>query len=107
MRALGFDVKKAHVQELMRSYDKQNTGFITQSDFEEISGSSLHLKLYLMLHFKLLHVHLLGGSAAWDDSLKLVCFLRFGASHAAANSDAEVSGERSLGRALESVSTFR
>lgn len=36
MRALGFDVKKAHVQELMRSYDKQNTGHITQSDFEEI-----------------------------------------------------------------------
>ncbi|CDJ41778.1 centrin, putative [Eimeria necatrix] len=36
MRALGFDVKKAYVQELMRSYDKQNTGFITQSDFEEI-----------------------------------------------------------------------
>ncbi|CDJ34225.1 centrin, putative [Eimeria mitis] len=37
MRALGFEVKKAQVQEIMRSYDKQNTGFITQSDFEEIS----------------------------------------------------------------------
>ncbi|CDJ61890.1 hypothetical protein EMWEY_00046000, partial [Eimeria maxima] len=36
MRALGFEVKKAQVQEIMRSYDKQNTGFITQSDFEEI-----------------------------------------------------------------------
>lgn len=41
MRALGFDVKKAHVQELMRSYDKQNTGFITQNDFEEISAPPL------------------------------------------------------------------
>lgn len=36
MRALGFEVKKAEVLELMREYDKQNTGQIDYSDFLEI-----------------------------------------------------------------------
>jgi len=36
MRALGFDVKKAEVQELMRDYDRHQTGFIVYDDFREI-----------------------------------------------------------------------
>ncbi|OEH79723.1 putative centrin [Cyclospora cayetanensis] len=54
MRALGFDVKKAHVQEIMRSYDKQNTGFITQGDFEEISPSWVLVALALRVTQKFL-----------------------------------------------------
>lgn len=36
MRALGFDVKKAHVVELMKDYDKGNTGVIDFNDFNDI-----------------------------------------------------------------------
>lgn len=50
MRALGFDAKKAHVQELMRSYDKQNTGYITQSDFEEISPFTIIFNEKVFIH---------------------------------------------------------
>lgn len=36
MRALGFQVKKAEVAELMREYDKAGTGLVEYSDFVEI-----------------------------------------------------------------------
>ncbi|KAF4659411.1 Centrin-3 [Perkinsus olseni] len=36
MRALGFDVKKAEVLELMRDYDRQQTGSIRYDDYLEI-----------------------------------------------------------------------
>eukprot|EP00921_Rhytidocystis_pertsovi_P009378 GHVQ01015086.1.p1 GENE.GHVQ01015086.1~~GHVQ01015086.1.p1 ORF type:complete len:201 (+),score=34.45 GHVQ01015086.1:231-833(+) len=36
MRALGFDVKKTQVQEIMKDYDKGNTGLIDFNDFSEI-----------------------------------------------------------------------
>ena len=49
IRALGFDVKKADVQKIMRDCDKDNTGKISLADFNEIS-MSLHLDsgLYLL-----------------------------------------------------------
>lgn len=46
IRALGFDVTKAHVLELMKTYDKQNTGFISQADFEEISERRRTTRLF-------------------------------------------------------------
>ena len=39
IRALGFDVKKADVQKIMRDCDKDNTGKISLADFNEISMS--------------------------------------------------------------------
>ncbi|KAH7649065.1 centrin like protein [Cryptosporidium bovis] len=36
MRALGFDVKKAQVLELMREYDKSGSGHVEYKDFVEI-----------------------------------------------------------------------
>jgi len=36
MRALGFDVKKADVLELMRTYDRHQTGYIGYDEFREI-----------------------------------------------------------------------
>ena len=36
MRALGFDVKKAEVSDLMRQYDKEGSGKIEYQDFLEI-----------------------------------------------------------------------
>merc|ERR1719376_529190 len=36
MRALGFEVKKAEAQELMRDYDRHQTGYIGYEDFREI-----------------------------------------------------------------------
>lgn len=43
MRALGFEVKKAQVLEIMREYDKQNTGYIGYDDFLEISKTTFLL----------------------------------------------------------------
>ena len=37
MRALGFDVKKAEVLELMRQYDRNETGMIRWDDYLDIS----------------------------------------------------------------------
>ena len=37
MRALGFDVKKAEVMQLMREYDRDERGRLEFSDFIEIS----------------------------------------------------------------------
>ncbi|PHJ18760.1 centrin, partial [Cystoisospora suis] len=42
MRALGFEVKKAQVVDLMREYDKQSTGYIQYDDFLEISKQITH-----------------------------------------------------------------
>ena len=39
IRALGFDVKKADVQKILRDCDKENTGKISLADFTEISTS--------------------------------------------------------------------
>ncbi|SBS83310.1 centrin-3, putative (CEN3) [Plasmodium malariae] len=36
IRALGFDIKKADVIELMREYDKTNSGYIDYNDFLDI-----------------------------------------------------------------------
>ncbi|GAB65486.1 centrin [Plasmodium cynomolgi strain B] len=36
IRALGFDIKKADVLELMREYDKSNSGYIDYNDFLDI-----------------------------------------------------------------------
>ena len=48
MRALGFDVKKAEVLELMRQYDRNETGAIRWDDYLEISKCSTCL-LYLIV----------------------------------------------------------
>jgi len=36
MRALGFEVRKSDILKLMKEYDRQETGFISYSDFVEI-----------------------------------------------------------------------
>lgn len=41
MRALGYDVKKAEVLRLMREYDRDESGFIDQSDFTDIVTQKL------------------------------------------------------------------
>ena len=50
IRALGFDVKKADVQKIMRDCDKDNTGKISLADFTEISKpiSSLFRTLLIL-----------------------------------------------------------
>ena len=37
MRALGFDVKKADVQKVLRDYDREETGKVTFDDFNDVS----------------------------------------------------------------------
>ena len=39
MRALGFDVKKADVQKVLRDYDREETGKVTFDDFNDVSKS--------------------------------------------------------------------
>ncbi len=37
LRALGFEIKKADLQKMMADYDTEDTGKVTQDDFNEIS----------------------------------------------------------------------
>ena len=37
MRALGFDVKKADVQKVLRDYDREEIGKVTFDDFNDVS----------------------------------------------------------------------
>ena len=46
MRALGFDVKKADVQKVLRDYDRDETGKVTFDDFNDVS-KSLPVQYYL------------------------------------------------------------
>eukprot|EP01147_Barroeca_monosierra_P008815 gene8815-1180_t len=41
MRALGFDVKKAEVQKIMREYDRDNAGLISEQDFNAVVGDRI------------------------------------------------------------------
>lgn len=40
MRALGFDVKKVEVQKILRDYDRQGDGLISERDFTEVGGNN-------------------------------------------------------------------
>lgn len=37
LKALGFDLKKKEVQEIMKEYDPDSTGFIEYTDFLDLS----------------------------------------------------------------------
>ncbi|EGD83035.1 centrin [Salpingoeca rosetta] len=41
MRALGFDVKKTEVQKIMREYDRDGTGLISEQDFNAVVGDRI------------------------------------------------------------------
>eukprot|EP00043_Microstomoeca_roanoka_P027311 m.14123 g.14123 ORF g.14123 m.14123 type:complete len:169 (+) comp7514_c0_seq1:202-708(+) len=41
MRALGFDVKKTEVQKIMREYDRDGTGLISERDFNAVVGDRI------------------------------------------------------------------
>jgi Ca2+-binding EF-hand superfamily protein len=38
MRALGFDVKRAEVQAILREYDRDGTGLIAERDFVTVGS---------------------------------------------------------------------
>ena len=43
MRALGFDVKKADVQKVLRDYDREETGKVTFDDVSKCRHSRSHV----------------------------------------------------------------
>lgn len=43
MRALGFDVKKAEVQAILREYDHNGDGLIAERDFVEVGMFAIYL----------------------------------------------------------------
>jgi centrin-3 len=47
LRALGFDVKKAEVQKILRDYDRNEDGLISERDFTEVGGSAALAPLLL------------------------------------------------------------
>eukprot|EP00055_Hartaetosiga_balthica_P005630 m.16771 g.16771 ORF g.16771 m.16771 type:complete len:168 (-) comp4668_c0_seq1:138-641(-) len=41
MRALGFDVKKTEVQKIVREYDRDGTGLVSERDFNAVVGDKV------------------------------------------------------------------
>ncbi len=54
MRALGFDVKKIEVQKILRDYDRNGDGLISERDFTEVGLTFLVAGAYQIVTEKML-----------------------------------------------------